>query len=149
MQPRVQTLDMDRESKSRRPLPLEPTLLSNSFIWRIKRLQNFFFDWHLVLENKVSTNTRRKKIAKVNSSQTLIGIVRLIMLNKIQGVFLGDDIDTAHSVFMCHPIYLVSNFYKLLPKRCRYKLSICHVCKTTYHIYQSSDLRIHQHKSLK
>ena len=74
-------------------------------------------------------------------SRPYSGIVRLVMLDKIDCVFLGDNIDTAHSVFMCHPIYLVSNFHKLWPKRCCYKLSICHVCKATYHIYQT-DLRI-------
>jgi len=34
------------------------------------------------------------------------GIVRLVMLNEVQGLLLGHHVDVAHPVLVCHTIYL-------------------------------------------
>lgn len=66
---------------------------------------------------------------------TLTGVMRLVMLDKIKGLLLWDNIDVADPVLVCHTIYLVCNFHKLRPKCCGYKLSIRHISQTPYHIF--------------
>lgn len=85
-----------------------------------------------------------------NTNLPLVSIVRLVVLDKVQSIILRDNIDTAHPVFMSHPVYLVSNFDKLWSKCCGYKLSARHVCQATDHIYRYSSkgsIEIHTYQN--
>jgi hypothetical protein len=68
-------------------------------------------------------------------AKNLFVLMTLIVLNEVQGLFLRDDVNTAHTIFMCYPVHSICNFHQLRSEgSCdelsgsRIGLTLDHVC---------------------